>query len=85
VKLLLDAHAFLGWVTDDRALSDSARAAIADESNVIFFSAATAWVIATTHRLGKLDKAAGAFERLTELVAADGRAIVSRSASGPWR
>jgi len=76
VKLLLDTHAFLWWVTDDRGLSDAARAAIADESNVIFVSAATAWEIATKHRLGKLDKAAGAFERFTELVAADGFSLM---------
>lgn len=76
MKLLLDTHAFLWWVTDDRGLSDAARAAIADESNVIFVSAATAWEIATKHRLGKLDKAAGAFERFTELVAADGFSLM---------
>lgn len=76
MRLLLDTHAFLWWVTDDRSLSDAARSAIADESNVICVSAATAWEIATKHRLGKLDKAAGAFERFTELVAADGFAIL---------
>jgi PIN domain nuclease of toxin-antitoxin system len=72
VRLLLDTHAFLWWVTDDPALSGPARAAIADESNVIFVSAATAWEVATKHRLGKLSEAAGAFERFAELVAADG-------------
>ena len=30
MKLLLDTHAFLWWVTDDPNLSESARAAIAD-------------------------------------------------------
>jgi PIN domain nuclease of toxin-antitoxin system len=72
VRILLDTHAFLWWVTDDPALSSAARAAIADESNDVFVSAATAWEIATKHRLGKLDQAAGAFERFAELVAADG-------------
>lgn len=76
MRLLLDTHAFLWWVTDDRSLSDAARSAIADESNVICVSVATAWEIATKHRLGKLDKAAGAFERFTELVAADGFALL---------
>ncbi len=61
MKLLLDTHAFLWWVTDDPNLSASARTAIADESNVVFVSAASAWEIATKHRLGKLDEAAGAF------------------------
>jgi PIN domain nuclease of toxin-antitoxin system len=46
--------------------------AIADESTIIFVSAVTAWEIATKLRLGKLDEAAGACDRFTELVAADG-------------
>ncbi|NBX30540.1 type II toxin-antitoxin system VapC family toxin [bacterium] len=76
MKLLLDTHAFLWWVTDDEALSGAARTAIADESNIIFVSAATAWEIATKVRLGKLDQAAGACDRFTELIAADGFSLM---------
>jgi PIN domain nuclease of toxin-antitoxin system len=76
VRLLLDTHAFLWWVTDDQALSGTARTAIADESNIIFVSAATAWEIATKLRLGRLDEAAGAGDRFTELVAADGFSLM---------
>jgi PIN domain nuclease of toxin-antitoxin system len=76
LKLLLDTHAFLWWVTDDEALSGAARTAIADESNNIFVSAATAWEIATKVRLGKLDQAAGACDRFTELIAADGFSLM---------
>ena len=76
MKLLLDTHAFLWWVTDDKALSGAARTAIADESNIIFVSAATAWEIATKVRLGKLDQAAGACDRFTELIAADGFSLM---------
>jgi PIN domain nuclease of toxin-antitoxin system len=76
VKLLLDTHAFLWWVTDDKALSGAARTAIADESNIIFVSAASAWEIATKLRLGKLDQAAGACDRFTELIAADGFSLM---------
>jgi PIN domain nuclease of toxin-antitoxin system len=76
LKLLLDTHAFLWWVTDDEALSGAARTAIADESNIIFVSAATAWEIATKLRLGKLDQAAGACDRFTELIAADGFSLM---------
>ena len=35
-----------------------AREAISDESSAVFFSAASAWEIATKHRLGKLPSAA---------------------------
>ena len=72
MKLLLDTHAFLWWVTDDPNLSESARAAIADESNSVFVSAATAWEISTKHRLGKLSEATDVCERFHELVMADG-------------
>jgi Uncharacterized protein conserved in bacteria len=68
-------------VTDDPALSGAARTAIADESNAISVSAATAWEIATKHRLGKLDEAAGACDRFTELVAADGFLLMPIDAS----
>jgi PIN domain nuclease of toxin-antitoxin system len=58
VRLLLDTHAFLWWLAGDEALSVPARTAIADESNEVFVSAATAWEIATKHRLGRLPGAA---------------------------
>jgi PIN domain nuclease of toxin-antitoxin system len=72
VKLLLDTHALLWWWTNDARLSALARAAIADEANDIWVSAASAWEIATKHRLGKLQEAADAVSRCNELVAADG-------------
>jgi PIN domain nuclease of toxin-antitoxin system len=52
--MLLDTHALLWWLTDDRQLSSTARAAIADERNEIFVSAASAWEVTTKHRIGKL-------------------------------
>lgn len=54
MKLLLDTHAFLWWLGGDNALSAAARAAIADEGNEVFVSAASAWEITTKYRLGKL-------------------------------
>ena len=71
VRLLLDTHALLWWFVDDPALSVRARVAITDEDNEVFVSAATAWEIATKHRLGKLPEAAGAVKRFDGLVAAD--------------
>lgn len=72
MRLLLDTHALLWWFTDDPRLSSAARDAIADERNAVFVSAASAWEIATKHRLGKLDEAAEAVSRFDELTAADG-------------
>ena len=54
MRILLDTHAFLWWLAGDEQLSDAARAAIADEDNDVFVSAASAWEIATKHRIGKL-------------------------------
>ncbi len=54
MRLLLDTHAFLWWLAGDEALSSAARAAIADDANGVFVSAASAWEIATKYRIGKL-------------------------------
>jgi PIN domain nuclease of toxin-antitoxin system len=54
VRLLLDTHAFLWWLDGDRRLSPKARRAIANASNSVLVSAASAWEITTKARLGKL-------------------------------
>lgn len=79
MKLLLDTHALLWWFVNDPRLSARARALIADEDNEILVSAASAWEIATKHRLGKLPQASDAFPRFEELVAADGFAYLAIS------
>jgi PIN domain nuclease of toxin-antitoxin system len=72
MKVLLDTHALLWWFTDDPRLSARVRALIGDLDNEILISAASAWEIATKHRLGKLEEAAEAVIRFEELVSADG-------------
>jgi PIN domain nuclease of toxin-antitoxin system len=72
MRLLLDTHAFLWWVTDDERLSPAAKLAVADPDNEVFVSAASAWEIATKQRLGKLDDLPRITERYGELIAADG-------------
>lgn len=54
MPLLLDTHAFLWWIADSGRLSGAAWDAIADETNDIVVSAASAWEIATKFRIGKL-------------------------------
>jgi len=58
VRLLIDTHALLWWLSDDPSLSRPARKAMAETSNVLLVSAATAWEIATKVRLGRLPGAA---------------------------
>ena len=72
VRYLLDTHALLWWWTDDPQLSTYAKSLIYDEGNSIFVSAASAWEIATKHRLGKLSIARQAISRFNELVELDG-------------
>ena len=54
MRLLLDTHTFLWWLSGSERLSTPARRAIANETNEILVSAASAWEITTKHRLGKL-------------------------------
>ena len=58
MSLLLDTHALLWWLFDDRRLPAAVRAVIADPGHRILVSAASAWEITTKHRLGKLASAA---------------------------
>jgi PIN domain nuclease of toxin-antitoxin system len=72
MRLLLDTHAFLWWLAGDEALSPAARAAIADEANGVFVSAASAWEIATKHRIGKLPGVAAVVADLEGAIAGQG-------------
>ena len=72
LKLLLDTHTLLWWWKDDRRLSKRAAKAIADEANLVLVSAASAWEIATKHRIGKLPGAESAVRDFDELIVIDG-------------
>jgi len=54
MRLLIDTHALLWWLTDDPALPASARKYLARSGNTVLISAASAWEIATKFRIGKL-------------------------------
>ena len=55
MRLLLDTHAVLWWLSDDHALSDTARAAIANPENEPLISVASLWEIAIKRSLGRLE------------------------------
>ena len=57
MKFLLDTHVWLWWAFDDSKLPSSMRAIIAEPTNIILISAASAWEIATKVRIGKLPSA----------------------------
>jgi PIN domain nuclease of toxin-antitoxin system len=70
--LLLDTHALIWWLAGDEALSRRARDAIADETNTVAVSAASAMEVATKFRLGKLPDAALLAQEFEAVVAEQG-------------
>lgn len=54
MKILLDTHCWLWWITEPERLKSSVRKQIADGNNTIFLSAASSWEIAIKYALGKL-------------------------------
>lgn len=64
MRLLLDTHALLWWLDDDIRLAEPARAAIADATNDVYVSAASAWELAIKARLGKVSMPADLAEQL---------------------
>jgi PIN domain nuclease of toxin-antitoxin system len=57
MRLLIDTHALLWWLSDDPALPASARKHLARAGNTVLVSSASAWEIATKFRIGKLPDA----------------------------
>ena len=55
MKLLLDTHAFLWWITNDSRLSARVYKALQSQKNEIFLSAVSGWEIAIKASLGRLD------------------------------
>ena len=62
MRLLLDTHTLIWWLTDSPRLAAGARAAIADPENALFASAVSGYEIANKERLGRLPG------RLTEIL-----------------
>lgn len=72
MRLLLDTHALIWWLAGDEALSLRAREAIADETNLVAVSAASAMEIATKFRIGKLPDAAYLAQDFEAIIASQG-------------
>src|SRR5690349_20761647 len=54
MKLLLDTHAFLWYITEDPRLRADAINAIRSESHEVFVSVVSMWEALAKHQLGKL-------------------------------
>jgi len=55
MRLMLDTSALLWWLSGDKNLGATARAAIADPENEVFVSSASAWEISVKRASGKLN------------------------------
>ena len=55
MKLLLDTHALIWWLSDDDRIGPRARALIADPGNDILVSVVSLWEIVVKVRVGKLE------------------------------
>jgi PIN domain nuclease of toxin-antitoxin system len=67
MRVLIDTHIFLWWDRQLRSLSRPLRAAIADEANNIFVSAASIWELAIKRALGKLSFSRSIVDAVSEL------------------
>ena len=54
MRLLLDTHAFLWWITADAKLSKTAQTVLSDPKTIPVLSAASGWEIAIKYAIGKL-------------------------------
>ena len=75
MAFLLDTHALLWWLAEPERLSPVVHATLADPGQTVFISAASAWEIATKHRLGRLPTA--------ELLLQDGWSLMEKQGFQP--
>lgn len=55
MRILLDTHLMLWWLTGDRRLPKQAEQLIADSDNEVYVSAASVWEIAIKSALGRIE------------------------------
>jgi len=55
LRLLLDTHTYLWWLTDDPLLPEAARRTVGDRRSVVHVSAASLWEISLKQSLGRID------------------------------
>jgi PIN domain nuclease of toxin-antitoxin system len=72
LRLLLDTHALIWWLTGDARLPMRARDAIDHQRQAVFVSAAAACEIATKVRLGKLPGAAAIVTDIPHVIRTEG-------------
>lgn len=79
MRVLLDTHFLLWWLSGNEALSLPARSAIADAESETFFSAASTWEIAIKFKQRRLPTAAGFITDLEGTIVRHGFSAVAIS------
>jgi len=69
LRLLLDTHVLVWWLTDSPSLPESVRPLIASRETTVFVSAASCWEIAIKVRSGKWSEAAGLVPGMADVLA----------------
>ena len=77
MKFLLDTHTLIWAVYDQEFLSQHVRQVLELPDHEMIVSAATAWEIATKHRLGKLPGAGALAEDFISLVTESGYSLLA--------
>jgi PIN domain nuclease of toxin-antitoxin system len=54
MKLLLDTHIFLWYISGDKRLADDAKDIISDQANEVYLSVVSLWEAVIKYQLGKL-------------------------------
>jgi PIN domain nuclease of toxin-antitoxin system len=72
MRLLLDTHVFLWYITADPKLPATFRAAIQDPANEVYLSVVSVWEAVIKHQLGKLPLPAPPADYLPQQRAAHG-------------
>ena len=80
MRLLLDTHALLWWLTKNPSLTVSAQNRLKNRDYTVLVSAASVWEIATKVRLGKLDVAIEVVENFGAYLARERFEVVSVTA-----
>ena len=72
VRLLLDTHALIWWMSSSPSLPDTVKRLMSGRENTIFVSAASAWEMATKVRLGRLPAASDITRNFQEYLSQSG-------------
>ena len=91
MRLLVDTHALLWWLTDNPRLAYTAKTAISNPDNDVFVSACIGYEIAYKQRLGRLPALPGSLPRRLERDGIDtmpvslAHALAAAALPGPHR